>query len=111
MAKKHKLGRLVNEQNLDFWLCSTGFLYPRNEKELDVFEKLYENFELKLVNVSIDMNKIISGNLKNKGKIVSFVQDYNEEEINGLKMVARKGKDEIPKEILEKMKKKHTNGD
>ena len=39
MAKKHKLGGLVNESNLNHWLSSSGYLYPRNETELALFEK------------------------------------------------------------------------
>jgi hypothetical protein len=111
MAKKHKLGGLVNESNLNHWLSSSGYLYPRNEIELDLFEKAYADYDFKLENKSIDIDSIINGNLTCQTKIISLIDSEEEKDIQDLKMAARKGEQSIPKDILDKMKNKHKNGD
>lgn len=111
MAKKYKLGGLVYESNLNHWLSSSGYLYPRNETELDLFEKAYTEYDLKLENKSIDVDSIINGTLKCRRKIISFFDPEDEKDIQELKMVARKGIQSIPKDILDKIKSKHKNGD
>jgi hypothetical protein len=111
MAKKHKLGGLVNEGSLNHWLSSSGYLYPRNETELDLFEKAYGEYDYKLEYKSIDIESIINGTLKCQTKVISLFDPEEEEDIQELKMVARKGIQSIPKDILEKMKNKHKNGD
>lgn len=111
MAKKHKLGGLVNESSLNHWLSSSGYLYPRNETELDLFEKAYSEYDFKLENKSIDVDSIINGTLKCQTKVISFFDPEEEKEIKELKMAARKGLQLIPKGILDKMKNKHKNGD
>lgn len=108
MALNKKYIGKVTEQNLDDWLHSAGFLYPKNEKHLDRFNKLYEDYECKLKNISINIEAIIKGTLCNKGKVISM--NFEEEissEIDNLKMVARKGEKELPQHIIEKMKNKH----
>ena len=50
MALDKKYSNKINENNLDDWLHSTGFLYPKNEKQLERFEKLYEDYDFKLSN-------------------------------------------------------------
>lgn len=111
MAKKHKLGGLVNEYNLNYWLSSTGFLYPRNENELDLYEKVYADYDFKLKDKSIDIDSIINGKLVCQTKVISLISPEEKEDIQNLKMAARKGNQSIPKEILDKMKSKHKNGD
>jgi len=111
MTKKHKLGGLVDGNNLDVWLSSTGYLFPRNEAELGLFEKMYSDYNFKLANKSIDIDSIINGTLKCQVKVFALFDEDTEQEIVGLKMAARKGEQSIPKEILDKMKKKHKNGD
>lgn len=111
MAKKHKLGGLVNENNLNHWLSSSGYLYPRNEIELDLFEKAYVDYEFKLGNKSIDIDRIINGTLKCQTKVISLFNPDEDMDIKDLKMAARKGEHSIPKEILDKMMNKHKNGD
>lgn len=111
MAKNKKIGGLVHGTNLDQWLSSTGYLYPRNEFELDVFEKLYSDYEFKLKDKSIDTESIVNGVLKCQTRKYSSFAIDNEQEIQELKMAARKGEQTIPKDILDKMKSKHKNGD
>ena len=110
MAKKHKLGGLINENNLDHWLSSSGYLYPRTEPELNLFEKAIADFEFKLENKSIDIESIVNGALTCHKNVISLISDEDKTEINTLKMAARKGDQSIPKEILDKMKDKHKNG-
>jgi hypothetical protein len=111
MAKKHKLGGLVNESNLHHWLSSSGYLYPRNETELALFEKAYIGYDFKLESKSINVASIINGTLKCQSKVISFIDNEEEKDIQELKMAARKGIESIPKDILDKMKNKHKNGD
>jgi hypothetical protein len=111
MAKKHKLGGLVNDSNINHWLSSSGYLYPRNETELALFERAYAEYDFKLKNKSIDVESIINGTLKCQTKIISLFDPEEDKDIHGLKMAARKGVESIPKDILDKMKNKHKNGD
>lgn len=111
MAKKHKLGGLVNDSNLNHWLNSSGYLYPRNEIELALLEKSYAEYDFKLENKSIDVDRIINGNLTCQTKVISIFNPEEEKDIQELKMAARKGIQSIPKDILDKMKNKHKNGD
>jgi hypothetical protein len=111
MAKKHKLEGLVNESNLNHWLSSSGYLYPRDETELDLFEKAYAGYDFKLENKSIDFDSIINGTLTCQTKVISLFDPEEEKDIQDLKMAARKGEQSIPKDILDKMKNKHKNGD
>jgi hypothetical protein len=111
MAKKHKLSGLVNDTNLDHWLSSTGYLYPRNETELDLFEKIHIDYKSKLEDKSIALDSIINGTLGCQTKVISLISPEEKEDIQELKMAARKGNQSIPKEILDKMKDKHKNED
>jgi len=98
--KKH----IINLEILDHYLGATGFIYPMNEKQLDLFEKLYEDFDFKLKNISIDVASIINNQLKKQSIIQLFNNDVNE--IEDLKMVARKGS-QLPQDIIDKMYGKH----
>ena len=108
MAIDKKYIGKVTEDNLDVWLHSTGFLYPTNEKQLDRFNKLYQDYDFKLQNATIDIKSIIDGTLCNRAKIISLnisPEVYND--IENLKMVARKGQNNLPKHIIDKMINKH----
>ncbi|AWM14658.1 hypothetical protein DI487_12865 [Flavobacterium sediminis] len=108
---KKYIGKVTND-NLDDWLHSTGFLYPTNEKQLDRFNKLYEEYDFKLKNATIDVKSIIEGTLCNKSKVISLdISNSVINEIESLKMVARKGQSNLPKHIIDKMKKKHRDSD
>lgn len=112
MAINKKYIGKISEDNLDDWLHSTGFLYPTNEKQLERFNKLYEDYDFKLKNATIDVKSIIEGTLCNKSKVVPLNLDSNiNNEIENLKMVARKGKKGLPQNIIDKMKKKHRDSD
>lgn len=113
MAIDKKYIGKITEDNLDDWLHSTGFLYPRNEKQLDRFNKLFEDYDFKLNNARIDITSILNDTLCNKTKIIplNLSSDFNNE-IESLRMVARKGQsNNLPKHIIDKMRNKHRDSD
>lgn len=95
--------KYITTENVNEWLSSTGFLFPRNELELARFEKLFGSPGESLTGKEIDPARIISGKFKG-GKIVKLRSVEDTTEANVYKMVARNGST-IPKHILDKMKK------
>jgi Ca2+-binding EF-hand superfamily protein len=108
MATDKKHSGKVDINNLDEWLRSTGFLFPINELQLTRFNELYVDYDFKLKDASIDVKSIVGGNLCSNDIRVLRVGKNDEinNEIEELRMVARKGQ-EVPKHIIDKMKKKH----
>ncbi len=96
--KKHITGENITE-----WLASTGFLFPRNEVELERFEKLYGDVDFDLTGTEIDPDKIIDGTFKER-KILKMPDSNKQNEISPYRMAARNG-NELPKHILDKIKK------
>lgn len=96
--KKH-----ITPENIDEWLSSTGFLFPRNELELARFEKLYGDSIEEVTGKEIDPDKIINDKAESV-KIIHIKPNVNTDEFTEYRMVARNGSN-IPKHILEKMKK------
>lgn len=98
----------INNQNLEEWFRSTGFLFPTNELELERFNKLYTEYDFKLKGASIDAKTIVEGNICSCGTKVFWIGENDElkSEIEDLKMVARKGQG-VPKHIIDKMMQKH----
>lgn len=112
MAIDKKYIGKITEGNLDDWLHSTGFLYLTNEKQLERFNKLYEDYDFKLKNAKIDVKSIIKGSLYNKEKVIPLnLSSDVSNDIQNIKMVARKGKNDLPQHIIDKMKKKHRDSD
>ena len=76
--------------------------------ELARFNKIYADYDFKLKDVSIDAKSIVEGRIcscdAKRFQIKKTEKLSNE--IEELRMVARKGK-ELPKHILDKMTKKH----
>jgi hypothetical protein len=101
----------INNENLNEWLNSTGFLYPTNELELARFNKLYADYDFKLKDAPIDVHAIISGNIcPNIKPLVIVKEDENfKNEIEPLKMAARKGNQNLPQHIIDKMRKHHVD--
>ncbi|HIC32990.1 MULTISPECIES: hypothetical protein [Flavobacteriaceae] len=106
MAKPKKI-ELIETAQLDSWLGSTGFLFPSNELELDRFNKLYEDYDYKLDDKSINPIAVINNTFYRKPKVITMFEEDVVEEIETLRMVARKGKKELPQHIIDKMRKKH----
>lgn len=93
----------ITSENITEWLSSTGFLFPRNEIELNRFEKLYGDNDFGLKGKEIDPDKIINGTFKEK-KIQKMPDDIKQEVISPYRMAARNG-NELPKHIMDKIKK------
>lgn len=93
----------ITPENITEWLASTGFLFPRNEIELERFEKLYGDQDFGLKGNEIDPDKIIN-NTFNVSKITKLPNDIKQNEITPYRMAARNGNN-LPKHILEKIKK------
>lgn len=96
--KKH-----ITPENITEWLASTGFLFPRNEVELERFEKLYDDVDFGLTGKEIDPDKIINDSFREK-KILKMPADIKQNEISEYKMAARNGKG-LPKHIMDKILK------
>lgn len=108
MSKPKKID-LIEVAHLDSWLASTGFLFSSNEMELDRFNKLYEDYDYKLDDIYIDPIAIISNTFHREPKVITIFENDLEEEIESLRMVARKGKKDLPQDIIDKMRRKHNH--
>jgi len=87
------------------WLASTGYFFPRNEIELTRYNKLFEeNEQGKLTDSSVSVERILTGRVRLLPPLTFSDRDIDviEEEY---RMVARKGMDQLPHHIREKMKK------
>lgn len=109
MAKPKKI-ELIDVGVLDSWLGSTGFLFPSNELELNRFNKLYEDYDYKLEEVTIDPLAIINNTFHRGPKVLAMFENDTTEEIESLRMVARKGNKDLPQHIIDKMRRKHNQG-
>lgn len=99
--------KIINADNFDCWLASTGFLFPTNRLELARFDKLYGDLDEQLTGKEIDPERILKG--LTPSKVVKMnIASTIEEEFSTYKMVARNGSN-LPKHILEKMKKNQAN--
>lgn len=108
MAKPRKIER-IELNYLDSWIASTGFLFPKNELELDRFNKIYDDYDYKLDSKTIDPLAIINNTFHRAPKVITMFESDIKEDISSLKMVARKGQLNIPMHIIEKMRRKHNN--
>ena len=97
MASK---SRHITELNIDNWICSLGFSFPRNESEEKLFDKLYKDFDHELTGKEIDPLKLIR-----QCEEEESLSSKNEVD-NNWKMAAR-NYGELPKRIIDKMKKNH----
>lgn len=107
--KKYK-GKL-SEDMLDDWLCSTGYLFPVNELQLERFDKLYDGYDFKLSKAKIDIEAILNGSLCRKSEVrILSLEERTISDIENLRMVARKGQKELSKEAIDKLKNNHKRG-
>lgn len=97
----------ITPANVTEWLASTGFLFPSNEIELSRFNKLYGEMDEQLTGKEIDPERILKGLTPSKVVKMNIIPSI-EEEFSTYKMVARNGSN-LPKHILEKMKKNQMN--
>ena len=98
---------MKNKKLIDI-LKSNGYLFPSTVKEVTDFEK-YNNVEGENPIDWDDPTAILKRGLVKIKKAKAF--GIEQGDIQNLKMAARKGEKTIPKDILDKMKRKHKNGD
>ena len=96
--KKH-----ITPDNITEWLSSTGFLFPRNEIELERFEKLFSDDDFGLKGTEIDPDKIINGSFSENIRL-QIPDSIKKDEISPYRIAARNG-NELPEHILDKIKK------
>jgi hypothetical protein len=109
MANKNK-GTNINADRFNELLAIAGYTYPRNDKELEQFELIYEDYDFKLKNIRIDPNEIINQSFEKKGQVLKLRDEDEQQDINELRIAARKGSEQISQSILDKMKRKHKDG-
>ncbi|WP_297096297.1 hypothetical protein [uncultured Draconibacterium sp.] len=109
MATKKK-NNSIHADRFDELLAIAGYTYARNDNELEQFELLYTDYDFKLKNVRIKPEEIISQSFKKQGKVLKLMDEEEQQDINELRIAARKGTEQIPKSILDKMKRKHNDG-
>ena len=93
----------ITPENIYEWMASTGFLMPRNEIELERFEKLFKDVDLGLTGKEIDPNKIISGEYKIDKKAL-VPKDISSDQIKEYRIAARNG-EKLPANIMDKILK------
>ena len=98
---------IVNIEQVDNFLGCMGFLYPINENQLDIFDTIYSDFDFKLEKATINVSAIINNQLSRKSVFKLFENNEIVNEIEELKMVARKGSNDLPQDIIDKMYSKH----
>jgi hypothetical protein len=99
--------KIINADNFDSWLASTGFLFPTNELELARFNKLFGDLDEQLTGKEIDPERILNGHTPSKVVKMNNAPAI-EQDFSAYKMVARNGSN-LPKHILDKMKKNQSN--
>lgn len=87
--------KYLNEENVASWLSALGFSFPRNEAEEKIFDKLYADYDFKLKGMKIDATRLIQ-ELEGDAKDNIIESEW--------KMAAR-NYGELPKHIIERMKK------
>jgi len=90
---------------LNYHLGSMGFLYPVNEVQMKIFDILFTDFDYKLKDAKIDCTSIINGHVRQG--TVHRLNNINEDDVAQLRMVARKGVSDLPKDVLDKIYGKH----
>jgi hypothetical protein len=100
-------------EEFEAMLCSTGYLPPRNEDELDFFNQLYEGYMSRIEDRHVDIDTIVNG----KCRVISMSSISYEEQTNlcskvsddadGRYSMAARNYMNLPNNILEKMKKQH----
>lgn len=100
---------IVTVDMLDFYLGAFGFTYPTTEAQLELFDKIYIDFDYQLKDVKIDCVSIIQ-NTFNSGRVISIAKEEETGDILDLKMAARKGIQNLPQDVIDKMYGKHRKG-
>ena len=102
----------LTTNEMDMLLCSMGYLPPRNDEELDLFNEMYEDYKSHIANKHVDIAAILNGTCR----IVAdshldndlCIQHRNDIENAQIKYsMAARNFDNLPKSVLEKMRGQH----
>lgn len=96
----------MKESIIDKILCSTGYLPPRNEDEMTIFEKEYKKVTLK-TNFHVDVDQIVNGGCMVK----PIVRHYNGGATSSDIRLAARNFEALPKDVIDKIKKQHKGED
>lgn len=99
----------MKELTIEEWdalLCSTGYLPPRNEEELDFFCGMYDDYKSRMGNRHVDVEMILKGACRVATDSVS-AKDTGDT-MHEYSMAAR-NYDKLPKDVLDKMRKQHNS--
>jgi len=96
---------MSNKKKIIDLFQSKGLLFPETEKEVEEFE-LFNPVENESPIDWEDPAQIIKRGLQRLQQIKSASEDSLSEEIEELRMVARKGNN-LPQHVINKMKEKH----
>lgn len=105
----NKKNNIVTIETFDFYLAICGFTYPITEYQLDLFDKLYMDFDYQLKDIRIDCQAIIQNRFITN-TIISLPKEEEMCDLQELRMVARKGIHNLPQDIIDKMYGKHSKG-
>lgn len=101
----------------DALLCSTGYLSPRNEEELDFFDEMYEDCKSRIENRHVNIEMILKGTCRVVTDFRYVDSNHVSEQIkvakdvkHGYSMAARNF-DNLPKDVLDKMRRQHNTND
>jgi hypothetical protein len=92
--------KIITEDNINEWLSSLGYLFPRNKIELARFEKLFSDYEYELNENCVDPYSIVNGNFKPRE--IKFNDSENND--TDFRMAAR-NLEGLPQHIIDKVKK------
>lgn len=101
---------MLNKKKIIDLFQSKGLLFPETEKEVEEFELLFNSVENENPADWDAPEQIIKRGLQKLQQIKSASEDSLSEEIEGLRMVARKGNN-LPQHVIDKMKAKHKKSD
>lgn len=104
-------------EELEVLLCSTGYLPPRNDEELTFFNEMYDGYKSRLEDRHVDVDAIICGSCE-VGSKYQLPEDSQDsymgkvaEDIHGKYSMAARNFGNLPKSVLDKMRKQHNIDD
>lgn len=101
----------IDPDGFDKLLAIAGYTIPRNDNELELFESYYVNYKSKLKGVRINPKEIIDRSFSRRRLTQKIDSVEEKQDINEIRLAARNGSEEIPQSIIDKMKRKHKDGD
>ena len=94
----------MKDSILDKLLSSTGYLPPRNEEEMNAFERIYSKVEVD-ESFHIDVDRIVNEGCQYKTREAPMTSTGRFSQ-NDLRMAARNFGN-LPEDVIEKLKKQH----